>query len=535
MKHRLLFIPIVFLFLLSFVDCAKRGRPSGGPKDTIPPVIVKYSPENFSTNFDENEIRIYFDEYIKLKDLNKELIISPPLKFQPSISPLSTSKFIKINLEDTLKENTTYSINFGNSIVDNNEENKFKYFKYVFSTGNYIDSLTLNGTIDDALLLKPEGATKVMLYEVNEAFHDSIIFLEKPTYITVTNDTLPTFELTNLKAGKYLLIALKEKSNDYIFQARSEKIGFIKEFITIPTDNSYTLTIFKEIPKYTIFKPKHESKNHIIFGFQGETEKLKIDLFSKVPKDFEYTSYRDYKSDTIHYWFKPPFEKDSLLFLASNNIYLDTLATRMRDLFQDTLKITPLKVGDFTLNDTLKVIANIPLISIDTERITVMDKDSMIIPVQGFIDPEFNIASINFDKTVTQSYTIQMLSGTFTDFFEHTNDTINYRVRTKELSDYGTITLSLKNTKDFPIIVQLTDKKNKIVSEEYLMSNVPVFFDFIKKGDYYIRLIFDENENRKWDTGNYLQGLQPEKVLYYPSVLEVRANWSLNESFILGD
>jgi hypothetical protein len=134
-KHRLLYIPIILLFLLSFVDCAKKGTPSGGPRDTIPPVIVKSSPENYSTNFEGKEIEIRFDEYIKLKDIQKELIISPPMKFNPVITPLSTSKSLKIKLIDTLKPNTTYSFNFGNSIVDNNEENKFPYFKYVFFHG----------------------------------------------------------------------------------------------------------------------------------------------------------------------------------------------------------------------------------------------------------------------------------------------------------------------------------------------------------------------------------------------------------------
>ena len=219
MKYRLLYIPIAFLFILSFTDCAKRGRPTGGLKDSIPPVIIKSSPENYRINFNENEIKIYFDEYIKLKDLNKELIISPPFKNQPNITPLSTSKYIKIKITDTLKENTTYSFNFGKSIVDNNEENAFKYFKYIFSTGDFIDSLSLKGNIKDALLLNPESPTTVMLYEVNETFKDSIIYLEKPTYITTTQDSTQTFELTNLKEGKYLLIALKEKNNDYIFRA----------------------------------------------------------------------------------------------------------------------------------------------------------------------------------------------------------------------------------------------------------------------------------------------------------------------------
>ena len=519
--------------MLSFVDCAKKGRPTGGPKDTIPPVIVKSSPENYSINFDNNEIRIYFDEYIKLKDLNNELIISPPLKYQPSITPLSTSKFIKIKIEDTLKENTTYSFNFGKSIVDNNEENPFKYYKYILSTGNYIDSLKLKGSINDALLLKSDSPTTVMLYEVNEQFHDSIIFLEKPSYITTTQDTIPTFELTNLKEGNYLLIALKENNNDYIFQAGSDKIGFINEFISIPTDSVYRLTIFKESTEYSISKPKHESKNHIIFGFQGDSKDLTIDLLSSVPNDFNYSSYRDYESDTIHYWFKPALEVDSLFFVSTNKKITDTLITRLRELYQDTLVISPIKVGTLTLKDTMKIKANTPLVTLDPEKISVIDRDSIAIPFEGNIDTAFNTASINFHKTEKQNYYIQFLPGAFTDFFENTNDTLNYRVSTKELSDYGTITLNLSKVENIPIIVQLVDERYRVVSEEYLRSNKPVFFDFINKGNYYIRLIFDENKNKKWDSGNYLKSLQPEKVIYYPSLLEVRANWSLNETFNL--
>ncbi|MDX1784370.1 MAG: Ig-like domain-containing protein, partial [Aequorivita vladivostokensis] len=250
MKHRLLYIPIAFLMILSFVDCAKKGSPSGGPRDTIPPVIVRSSPENYTTNFTGDEIEIRFDEYIKLKDVNKELIISPPMKYAPIITPLSTSKTLKIKILDTLKPNTTYSFNFGNSIVDNNEENKFNYYKYIFSTGSYIDSLKLSGRVRDAEFIAPEIPTTVMLYEVNETFTDSIIYSEKPTYITVTKDSTGVFELTNLKEGKYLLLALKEKNNDYIFQPQNDKIGFERELITLPTDSTYTLTLFKETPEY---------------------------------------------------------------------------------------------------------------------------------------------------------------------------------------------------------------------------------------------------------------------------------------------
>ena len=179
MMQRVIYFATLFIISQTFTNCAKRGNPSGGNRDSIPPVIIKINPENYHTNFNEKEIKIYFDEYIKLKEINKELVVSPPLKYQAEITPLTTGKFIKIKVKDTLKKNTTYSFNFGKSIVDNNEENTLEYFKYVVSTGNYIDSLKLKGAVQDALLLNTEETTTVMLYEINELFNDSIIFNRK--------------------------------------------------------------------------------------------------------------------------------------------------------------------------------------------------------------------------------------------------------------------------------------------------------------------------------------------------------------------
>jgi len=533
MKQRILYVIILFLFSLSFIDCAKRGNPSGGKKDSIPPIIVRSKPENYSINFNDDEIKIYFDEYIKLKDLSKELIISPPLKYQPSITPLSTGKFIKIKIKDTLKENTTYSFNFGKSIVDNNEENAFKYYKYIFSTGSYIDSLKLKGTIKDALLLEPEGSTTLMLYEVNKTFTDSIIYIEKPTYITTTPENSQTFEFTNLKEGKYLLIALKDKTNDYKFQPQYDKIGFVNELISIPNDSSYTISLFKEIPEYYIAKPKHDGKNHIIFGYEGGTEDLKIELKSKVSSDFKSIIYKDSKTDTLHYWFKPALENDSLVFTAKTNIYLDTLVTRMRDLYADTLKIKPINAGIITPKDTLKLTANTPLISVNTEKINIINQDSLAITVIGSIDKNYNIASLEFPIKDNESYTIQLYPGAITDFFENTNDTIISRIRTKELSDYATLDITFANLKSHPIIVQLVDSRFNVVFEEYLTETNTASFEYINPGDYFVRIIYDENKNKIWDTGNYLQKRQPETVIYYPKILEARANWSLIETFTL--
>ena len=478
-KHCLLYIPIAILLLLSFVDCAKRGSPSGGLKDSIPPVIVKSVPENYSINFDQKEIRIYFNEYIKLKDLNKELLISPPLKYAPVITPLTSGKYIKIKIQDTLEPNTTYSFNFGKSIVDNNEENSFAFFKYVFSTGDYIDSLKLNGVVKDAKLLNPEVPSSVLLYEIDEDFNDTVIFTEKPNYITVTKDSISSFEFTNIKEGTYLLIALKEKNNDYTFQPELDKIGFVKEKISLPTDENYLLTLFKENTKYSIEKPKHVSKNHILFGFKGNIDSLTIDELSSMPEGFEKKTFLDRNTDTIHYWFKPTLELDSLVFRVMNKKASDTVLVRVKDLYKDSIKITALNSGSLLVIDTLKVHANIPLISIDPEKIIVLNRDSLNIPVNGNLDQKYNIANILFEKTESQSYRVQLLPGALTDFFEETNDTINYRVTTKATSDFGTLNVTLKNADSFPLIVQLVDHRFKVISEEFIETDKPIFFDYI--------------------------------------------------------
>lgn len=527
---------IVFVTLLLFSNCAKKGAPSGGPKDSIPPLIIRSSPENFTTNFGDDEIRIYFDEYIKLKDLQQNLIISPPLEYQPIITPLGTSKVLKIKILDTLEDNTTYSFNFGKSIVDNNEENEFEYFKYIFSTGSYIDSLTVKGKIEDALLPRSDKPTTVMLYEMTEAFSDSIIYSEKPTYIATTKDSTQTFELTNLKEGNYLLIALQEELSNYTFEPKKDKIGFINETVTTPNDSSYGISLFKEIPDYKIARPSHVAKNKIVFGYDGNADSLKVSPISILPEGFTSKVYWDPKADSLNYYFKPAIDieqTDTLLFLVSNNLQLDTLAVRMRDLFADSLKISRIGLTKAIPRDTLKLQFNNPLITVDDEKIKVMDKDSMQIPVTTWVDEKSNIASILFNKIDEQQYTIEILPEAFTDFFENTNDTLAYGIRTLEISDYGELSMTLINIKKFPIIVELVDSKYKVVASRYLNENVPLYFDYLYPDQYYFRIIYDDNKNKIWDTGSFLDRRQPEKVIYFSRQIDIRPNFYIKETFTL--
>jgi hypothetical protein len=169
-------LSVVFIAVI-LTSCANRGTPSGGEEDIEPPVILKAIPENYSTNFNSDEIIIYFDEYVKIKDVRKQLIISPPMDTDPTIIPMGgASKYISIKIKDTLQANTTYAFNFGQSIVDNNEGNPYPFYRYVFSTGKTIDSLSVKGFVVDALLEEPDTFVSVMLYDVDSTYSDSIVY-----------------------------------------------------------------------------------------------------------------------------------------------------------------------------------------------------------------------------------------------------------------------------------------------------------------------------------------------------------------------
>lgn len=519
--------------MLSFVDCAKKGRPTGGDRDSIPPVIVRVTPENYSINFDEDEIKITFDEYIKLKDLQKNLIISPPLKYPPIITPLSTSKTLKIKISDTLKENTTYAINFGQSIVDNNEENPYPYYKYVFSTGSYIDSLTLKGQIVDALLPEPESPTTVMLYEVTETFTDSIIYTEKPTYIAITTDSTSTFELTNLKEGSYLLLALKEASANYTFQPATDKIAFEKSYVTLPNDSSYTLKLFKEKGTYRLDKPKHEGKSHLLFGYQGEVDSLSITELSELPSDFTKVIYKDRVADTLHYYYQPALERDSLVFQVQNGSKIDTVTARLRNLFQDSLKIKMVNKTNVLPKDTLAFDVNVPLVSIDSTLIRVVDQDTLPVEVSTRIDTRTNTAKVYFPKKEENGYQVTILPGAISDFYGNKNDSLSYTVKTLPASDYGKVKLTVENVNRYPVLIQLVNSKFEIVAQRNLSQQADVYFDNITPSKYYIRLVYDDNENGRWDTGDFLSRTAPEQVIYYPTQLDIRSNFNYNETFTL--
>ena len=528
-----IFIVTVSAFL---INCANRGTPQGGLKDKEPPKILKSVPENYSTNFTGKEIKIYFDEYIKIKNLQKQLIISPPMKTQPEILPLgSASKYISIKIFDTLQPNMTYAFNFGQSVVDNNEENPFPFYRYVFSTGDYIDSLTVKGEIFDAEKLKPEEFVSVMLYEIDSTYTDSIVYKDYPKYVTNTLDSVTTFTIENLKAGTYKLIALKDENQDNKFQQQLDKIGFQEGTITVPTDSLFNLTLFKE---ETDFEAKRASQTHgnkIVFGFNGNSKNMKINLLDDAPTGFKYRAIKDQNADTLNYWYTPKFEVDSIVFNIINKEYSyqkDSLVVKIKDKENDSLVLKTAPNGAIGFEEFFEATGNTPLAKINNELITIINKDSLNVEFNTSLDTLNNKFVFDFKKAEDEKYSIQLLPGAIIDMFEKTNDTTNAYLRTKLFSDYGNVRVTLQNAK-YPVIVQLTDEKGEVKAEKYSEQPEPIDFRFVTPAKYYIRVIFDTNKNKKWDSGSFLKQQQAERISYYPTLLDARAGWDLIETFTL--
>lgn len=525
---------LMLLVVVVFTACAKRGTPDGGPKDELPPKYVKAKPENFTTNFDAREIRIYFDEYIKMKDPQRQIIISPPMDPRPEITPLGTaSKSIRINITDTLQPNTTYTINFGRSITDNNEGNPLDYFTYVFSTGPYIDSLTVSGTVSDALLKTPDPFISVMLFEVDSTYNDSAVYTRTPRYITNTLDSATTFQLNNLKEGTYQLVGMKDVNNNYRFEPETDKIAFADEYITIPNESAFDLTLFKEIVNFKFTKPQQKSGQHLIFGFAGQPQpdSLEIELLSPKPEDFTSTFTKDTEKDTLHYWYKPVITTDTLLFEVKMPGYKDTLVSRLKEMDRDSLQFTFEPKSTIGFNQDLKIIPNIPFSRINDSLISIIDKDTLAVPFTTSYDKWNNEFILSFDKKERDSYQLLALPGAFTDFFGKQNDTLKTQLRTQAFSDYGNVVINLQNVAQFPVIVQLTTEKGKVQTEKYSTGETSLNFINVKPGKYFLRLIYDVNENGIWDSGKFLERKQAEKVVYFEDILDVRANWDVTQAF----
>ena len=389
--------------------------------------------------------------------------------------------------------------------------------------------MSLNGSVKDAYEKEAEPFVSVMLYEVNDKFKDSAVYKQTPRYVTNTLDSLKTFKLENLRAGKYLLVAMKDYNNNNKFNPKKDKIGFVKQFITIPNDTVFELKLFKEVLPLKTFKPYQASGNRVILPYEGNAKELKIQLKNKT--DILSTIITKFpKKDSLQVWFKP-LKTDSLSLAVTKENYKENFHFKFKDQKKDSLKITTLQMGNLNFREQFTLESATPLTQFDNSKIKLVNKDSVSVDFTTKYD-EFNQQLLfDFKKEPSEKYTFRIMPGAMTDFYEHSNDTLTYTLTTKTTADYGNLTANLQNVKRFPVIVELTNAKGDVIATEYSESNTKIEFNLLEPALFTLRLIYDDNKNKEWDSGNYLEKRQAEEVVYLSKEIDVRANWDVDQVF----
>lgn len=535
---------LLMLTILTVISCARQGSPTGGPKDETPPVFLKADPDTLATNVDVNlqEATINFDEYILLKEYSKNVVVSPSFQIPPIVTPQALAKkYISIKFQEPLLPNTTYSFNFGDAIQDFNENNKLSNFQYVFSTGSFIDSLKVTGRVNSSYDFKLPEKILVGLYKVDSTYKDSIILQKKPYYIARANDK-GEYQLNYLASGKYKLIAFEDKVENVMYDYGKERLAFHNEPIELNANQQINLNLFNQKPAYRKPEASFKQEGLIVFKTTGATDDVTI---TPVGKEFKTAYIQKFpKQDSINFWFNPKVDtivgkSAKLNFKVQHKDQIDEIsALYSKSNTERKLEFKALNDQKLAPNKPFKIQANAPIKSLDLSKIYVF-KDTVSIPFKVSIDT-VNAQNLNFafDKNLDEKFEVNIYPNALTDVLGEKNDTLAYPIKMGTRGDFGHLKLTLQNTPNKPFILQFlkTDKDFTVIEELYNPANKNYFeFNFIEPGEYLFRLLVDENENGKWDTGDYLSGKQPEPIYLYPEPIKIRAMWDATETWVLGE
>ena len=535
---------LLMLTILTVISCARQGSPTGGPKDETPPVFLKADPDTLATNVDLNlqEATINFDEYILLKEYSKNVVVSPSFQIPPIVTPQALAKkYISIKFQEPLLPNTTYSFNFGDAIQDFNENNKLSNFQYVFSTGSFIDSLKVTGRVNSSYDFKGPEKILVGLYKVDSAYKDSIILQKKPYYIARANDK-GEYQLNYLASGKYKLIAFEDMVENVMYDYGKERLAFHNEPIELNSNQQINLNLFNQKPAYRKPEASFKQEGLIVFKTTGATDDVTI---APVGKEFKTAYIQKFpKQDSINFWFNPKVDtivgkSAKLNFKVQHKDQIDEVsALYSKSNTERKLEFKALNDQKLAPNKPFKIQANAPIKSLDLSKIYVF-KDTVSIPFKVSIDT-VNAQNLNFafEKNLDEKFEVNLYPNALTDVLGEKNDTLAYPIKMGTRGDFGHLKLTLQNTPSKPFILQFlkTDKDFTVIEEIYNPANKNYFeFNFIEPGEYLFRLLVDENENGKWDTGDYLSGKQPEPIYLYPEPIKIRAMWDATETWVLGE
>ena len=568
-------------------SCASIGRPDGGAYDETPPRLIGSTPEANGTNVNRTRIVMEFDEFIKLEKPNEKVVISPPQVQQPEIR--TNGKKITINLLDTLKAGTTYTVDFSDAIVDNNEGNPLEDFSITFSTGDRIDTLAVSGVLLEASNLEP---VKGMLVGLHSNPADSA-FTKLPLERVSRTDSRGRFTIRGIAPGAYRLFALQDADQNYAFTQKSEAIAFRdsliiprfeerirqdtmwKDTLTVDTiiERKYThylpddllLRSFKEINySQSLLKSERLTPQRFTLYFSERADTLPTLTGLDFDERDAFVIEKSTGNDTIHYWVK-----DSLLYKQ------DTLKVKLEYLYTDTLRqLVPrtdtLKLsvrkrgGDHDRDEAkkkkrkedepeptlfLKVTPQVPS-SMDVygrisllfdEPVLEYEPDSVHLQIKA--DTLWQDVPFDFERDSVEirrynlyanwepaaEYVFSVDSTTFHGLYGLHTDKIRQNFKVRSLDDYGEIYFNVSG--QGPVaFVELLDAQDKVVRRVSVV-NGKADFHFLSPGKYSARLINDTNGNGIWDTGNYEERLQPEMVYYYPQIVDLKALWQLEQDW----
>ncbi len=571
-----IFLTIVIALILN--SCANIVSPSGGPKDEEAPKPINSIPANYSKRFDHKKIEITFNEFIVLKDIASQLIVSPPFEENPEIKV--KGKTLVIDLKENLKENTTYTLYFGDAITDLTEGNPVSSYEFVFTTGDYLDSLTITGSVKDAFTHSPEKDVFVLLYDKN---YDSIPYKEKPYYISKTKEN-GSYTLRNLRDIPYKIFALKDLNNNLKFDQIIEKVAFFDSLVMphyrpiIKTDSTLNDTIkaikatknslrtdslktdslkkiryiqdsltnkklsindlrlFQEIDSsQKILKAEFKSNNKIIIEFRFPVKDMKYDIPDSAAKgEWKIDEWSKNKDSLIFWLTKPDIDSLSLIFNDLNN-FTDTIhilkrknsKTLSKNIFYSNLSQT------FNFYEKIKLYFVYPVLNADSIPFTLISENDTTKSYAYFTDKFHRVFNVKEALQQNKSYKFILNDSIIQDIAGNINDSLVYDFKTNSQEDFGNFILNI-NTNDSSnyYIIQLVNEKAEIIKQAYILNNEKLTFKNINPGNYSIKAIKDKNGNQRWDTGKYLKKIQPEEIFLYPSTITIRANWDLDESWI---
>ena len=581
----------IFIIIAAAVmySCANIGNPSGGPIDKTPPIFMRSNPTPNAVNVKDRKIEIFFDEIVTLKDPSTKIIVSPAQTEMPRMSALGRK--VTVELVDSLLPNTTYTIDFSNSIQDNNEGNAIYNFAFAFSTGSVIDSMRVSGYVLDSRTLEPMQSVVVGLQSnlADSAFHK-----EKLQRVALTNDR-GQFTIRNVSPGSYHIFALKDLDRDYKFGNPTEDIAFLDSII-VPSIGSREAadTVYNDLNEIdTIMRATRPAyfPNDILLSMFNEDRKsqylannLRVDSTrisltfaaasdtlpslsivgrNDVPDQW-YTLERSQTNDTLTYWIRPPHlvSADTLMVATT---YLRTDTASNLSWGTDTLKFTfqrqkakkkkkneetdsleqirfmelhPLANGTQEVYAPLLLQTGTPIERYSREAFHLQRKlqnDTTFYPAEiksiALRDSTLNRRDLmlKVDWEPGAAYTLAVDSLAMTDIYGLQTKPLKVDFNVRKMEEYGNIVFNIPAVRD-SAIVELLDGTEKIVLRAPVKNHRAELLNLLP-GKYYARLFIDRNGNGKYDTGNYDMHLQPEETVYYPGAINLKKNWDVEQTW----